>query len=528
MKALLCKTLGLPDTLVVEDVADPVPGPGQVLIEMKAAGVNFPDALIIQGKYQVKPPLPFTPGSEISGVVLSVGDGVRNAKPGDRVIASCRLGAFAQKVVAQANQIIPLPPMVSFETGASFTLAYGTSYHAVKGRAALKAGETMLVLGAAGGVGLAAVQIGKALGARVIAAASSAEKLAICQANGADDLINYSTEDLRERVKALTGGKGPDVIYDPVGGKLAEPAFRSIAWGGRYLVVGFADGQIPSLPLNLPLLKGASVVGVFWGEFVARQLPDFIRDLTEMFALVAQGKLRPHLSARYPLAQGAQALQDLLDRKVTGKVVITNGDPAELSQPLSRQPGLARGDAAAEQGAGQDQGPAQAAGQGQPAASSGAGLQSRPSWTPSDLRTLVGTDLGVSSWITLDQPIIDEFAHCTRDKQWIHVDVERARQESPFGTTIAHAFLSLSMVPITLYELLDGRLKVSASLNYGLDRARFMSPVRSGQRVRNRVRLAALEDKGMGRWLLTTENTFEIEGQDKPALVATTLAYLME
>ena len=325
MKALLCKSLGLPDALVFEDVPDPVPGPGQVLVEMKAAGVNFPDVLVVQGKYQFKPSLPFAPGSELAGVVLAVGEGVRNAKVGDRVIASVSHGAFAEKVVAQAAQLIPLPNGVDFETGAAFTLTYGTSYHAIKDRAALKPGETMLVLGAAGGVGIAAIQIGKALGARVIAAASTPEKLAICRENGADETINYATEDLRERVKALTGGKGPDVIYDPVGGKYAEPAFRSIAWRGRYLVIGFADGEIPSLPLNLPLLKGASVVGVFWGDFVRRELPNFIRDLTELFGLMMQGKLRPHISARYPLAEGRTALNDLMNRKATGKVVITSG-----------------------------------------------------------------------------------------------------------------------------------------------------------------------------------------------------------
>lgn len=325
MKALMCKTLGMPNTLVYEEVPDPTPGPGQVLLDMQAAGVNFPDALIVQGKYQFKPPLPFAPGAELAGVVAALGEGVKNVKVGDRVMAACSHGAFAEKVLVSAKQVIPLPPAISFETGASFTLVYGTSYHALKGRAALKAGETVLVLGAAGGVGLAAIQIAKALGARVIAAASTAEKLAVCEQNGADACINYTTEDLRERIKALTDGKGPDVIFDPVGGQYAEPAFRSIAWNGRYLVIGFADGSIPSLPLNLPLLKGASVVGVFWGEYVARQLFDFIRDLGEMFALIEQGKLVPHVSKTYPLAQGAQALQDLLDRKVVGKVVITRG-----------------------------------------------------------------------------------------------------------------------------------------------------------------------------------------------------------
>lgn len=326
MKALLCKTLGLPDRLVVEEIPDPAPGPGEVLVEMKAAGVNFPDALMIQGKYQFKPPLPFTPGAELAGVVAALGEGVRNVQVGQPVIASCRCGAFAERVVVDARQIIPMPPGLEFDVAASFTLAYGTSYHALKGRGRLAAGETLLVLGAAGGVGLAAVQIGKALGARVIAAASSPAKLALCRENGADETIDYSSENLRERLKELTGGKGPDVIFDPVGGRYAEPAFRSIAWGGRYLVIGFADGEIPSLPLNLPLLKGASIVGVFWGEYVARQRTDFVRDLAEMFGLIRQGQLRPHVSARYTIERGAQALQDLLDRKVVGKVVITNGE----------------------------------------------------------------------------------------------------------------------------------------------------------------------------------------------------------
>ncbi|TNF57443.1 MAG: NADPH:quinone oxidoreductase family protein [Burkholderiales bacterium] len=324
MKALICKTLGPPDRLTLEEMPDPAPREGEVLIAMMAAGVNFPDALMVQGKYQAKPPLPFVPGAELAGTVLATGPGVDNARPGDRVIASCRMGAFAEKVIVQAAHLIPLPASINFDVGASFMLTYGTSYHALKGRAQLQPDETLLVLGAAGGVGLAAVQIGKALGARVIAAASSPEKLSICQSHGADELIDYTREDLRDRLKHLTAGKGPDVIYDPVGGPFTEQAFRSIAWGGRHLVVGFADGTIPSLPLNLTLLKGASIVGVFWGEFVTRQVTSFQRDLAEMFSLLAQGRLSPHVSARYPLAQGAQALQDLLDRKVTGKVIIAN------------------------------------------------------------------------------------------------------------------------------------------------------------------------------------------------------------
>jgi NADPH2:quinone reductase len=322
MKAVVCKAWGLPDSLVVEQLAAPVAGAGQVLVDVQAAGVNFPDVLIIQGKYQFKPELPFTPGSELSGVVAALGEGVTNVKVGDRVIAFSAQGAFAQQIVVPAQAVMPMPPGMDFDTAAAITLTYGTSHHAVVDRAALKAGETMLVLGAAGGVGLAAIEIGKALGARVIAAASSDEKLAVCREHGADATINYSTQDLREAIKAATDGKGPDVIYDPVGGVYAEPAFRSIGWRGRYLVVGFANGEIPKLPLNLTLLKGASLMGVFWGEFAKREPKANLAAMRELMGWLAEGKIRPRISGRYALEQTAQALNDMAARKVTGKVVI--------------------------------------------------------------------------------------------------------------------------------------------------------------------------------------------------------------
>lgn len=322
MKAVVCKAWGLPDSLVVEQLPDPVAGPGQVVIEVKAAGVNFPDLLIIQGKYQVKPELPFTPGNELSGVVSAAGDGVANVKVGDKVIAFIPHGAFAQQVVAPAQAVMPMPPGMDFDTAAAITLTYGTSHHAVVDRAALKAGETMLVLGAAGGVGLAAVEIGKALGARVIAAASSEEKLAVCREHGADATINYLTSDLREAIKAATGGKGPDVIYDPVGGQYSEAAFRAIGWRGRYLVVGFANGEIPKLPLNLILLKGGSLVGVFWGDFARREPKANLAAMRQLLGWLAEGKIKPRISRRYALADTARALNDMAARKVTGKVVI--------------------------------------------------------------------------------------------------------------------------------------------------------------------------------------------------------------
>lgn len=322
MKAVVCKTWGTPDTLEIIELPDLIPSPGEVAITVRAAGVNFPDFLIIQNKYQFKPELPFTPGSELSGIIYAVGEGVKHVKTGDKVIAFIGQGAFAQQVLAPANAVIPMPEGMDFDTAAAITLTYGTSHHAVVDRAQLKAGETMLVLGAAGGVGLAAIEIGKAIGAKVIAAASTDEKLDICRQHGADMTINYSNTDLREAIKTATGGKGPDVIYDPVGGIYAEPAFRSIAWRGRYLVVGFANGEIPKLPLNLALLKGASLVGVFWGEFAKREPKANMAAMSEMIGWLREGKIKPHISARYALNETASALNDIAARKVTGKVVI--------------------------------------------------------------------------------------------------------------------------------------------------------------------------------------------------------------
>ncbi len=322
MKAVVCKAWGLPETLVVEDLPERSAAAGEVMIDVMAAGVNFPDVLIIQNKYQFKPELPFTPGNELAGVVRAVGEGVEHLKVGDRVFAYVAHGAFAQQASVPANTVLKMSDEMDFDTAAALTLTYGTSHHAVVDRAQLKAGETLLVLGAAGGVGLAAIEIGKAIGARVIAAASTEEKLAICRQHGADDCINYSTEDLREGIKRTTGGKGPDVIYDPVGGGYTEPAFRSIGWRGRYLVIGFANGEIPKLPLNLPLLKGASVVGVFWGDFARREPAHHVAAMNELIQWHREGRIRPHISATYALAEVPQALNDMASRKVTGKIVI--------------------------------------------------------------------------------------------------------------------------------------------------------------------------------------------------------------
>ena len=323
MRAVLCRAYGPPESLVIEDVESPTPGPGEVVISVKASGVNFPDVLIIQNKYQVKPPLPFSPGSEVAGVIKAVGEDVTHVAPGDEVFAFTVYGGFAQEVKTDAKRLLPIPAGMTFATAAAFGLTYATSDHALRDRGALAAGETLLVLGAAGGVGIAAIEIGKILGARVIAAASTDEKLAICRAHGADGTINYASGDLREQIKALTGGKGVDVVYDPVGGPYTEPALRSLAWRGRLLVVGFAAGEIPKIPLNLTLLKGCSIVGVFWGDFTRREPQRFAEAMQRLGQWYVDGKLKPHISATFPLERAADALTMMANRQVIGKVVLT-------------------------------------------------------------------------------------------------------------------------------------------------------------------------------------------------------------
>lgn len=322
MKAVLCKTLGPARDLVLEDVASPQPRKNEILLDVQAAGVNFPDTLIIEGKYQFQPPLPFSPGGEAAGVVAAVGEKAGALKVGDRVMALTGWGAFAEQVAVPFYNVLPIPASMDFTTAAAFGMTYGTSMHALRQRGQLQAGETLLVLGASGGVGLAAVEIGKAMGARVIAAASSAEKLAVAKAAGADELIDYTQASLREEIKRLTGGQGVDVIYDPVGGELFEQAVRGLAWNGRLLVVGFASGSIPQLAANLMLLKGAAVLGVFWGAFAQRQPEDNAANFKQLFAWHAEGKLKPLVSQTYPLAEAGAAIEKLGQRQAVGKLVV--------------------------------------------------------------------------------------------------------------------------------------------------------------------------------------------------------------
>ena len=329
MKAMLCKEYGPPEKLVLSDVPEPHAGPGQIVVQVKACGVNFPDVLIIENKYQFKPALPFAPGAEVAGLVKELGDGVTRFKTGDRVIASIGNGGMQEQVLADPNRCIAMPDGMDFATGSGLILTYGTSHYALKDRAELKAGETLVVLGAAGGVGLAAVELGKAFGARVIAGASSQEKVDLARKHGADDGFVYPSgklsrdqqKELSDTIKKLTGGNGADVLYDPVGGDYAEPAVRAMNWEGRYLVIGFTAG-IPSIPLNLTLLKSCDIRGVFWGAFTARNPKRNQEHLAEILRWTVEGKLKPHISARFPLARAGEAIRMLADRKAQGKVVV--------------------------------------------------------------------------------------------------------------------------------------------------------------------------------------------------------------
>ena len=325
MRAILCKEYGPADKLVIDDVESPEAKGRGVKVKVKAAGLNFPDTLIIEGKYQLKPSMPFSPGGEMSGEVIEVGEKVTRFKPGDRVAGLTGYGAFAEEVIVPEQNILPIPDAMSDEKAAAFSMVYGTSYYALKQRANIQPGETLLVLGASGGVGLATVELGKAMGAKVIAAASSAEKLAIAKDAGADELINYTEEPLKEAVKKLTNSKGVDVIYDPVGGDFTEQALRAMAWNGRHLIIGFAAGDIPQIPANLTLLKGCSVVGVFWGSFTQREPENSAKNMMELLQMFSEGKIDPRISQVFEFEDYEKALGALTGRTATGKIVLKVG-----------------------------------------------------------------------------------------------------------------------------------------------------------------------------------------------------------
>ena len=497
MKVVLCINYGLPDTLVLLDTATPSIKDDEVLIAVKACGVNFPDTLIIQNKYQFKPPLPFAPGGEVSGIVIATGAGVTHIKTGDRVLALCGWGGFAEEVAVDSKRVFPIPPDMDFITAASTLYNYGTSYHALKDRAGLKAGETLLVMGAAGGVGIAAVELGKLMGATVIAAASSNDKLMLCKEKGAEYLINYSTEDLRSRIKEITGDKGVDIIYDPVGGKLAEQALRSIAWKGRYLIVGFASGEIPQLPFNLALLRGCSVMGVFWGSFAEKEPKQSLQNLGELLQWLRAGKIKQPIYKIYRLEEAAKAVEDIMNRKVIGKAIVKVGDwnedasqstitnekniNTETKQTGSSKPLLINGLA--------------------------------------DITNHVGKSVGPSEWLMVTQEMINNFASATLDFQWVHVDVEKAKAVLPGGKTIAHGYLSMSLVSQFFYQLITIE-NVNSFYNYGINKARFITPVTVGSRIRLQANFTGAEKQPNGSVKIFLTCIIELEDADKPAYVA--------
>lgn len=498
MKAIICESYGLPDSLVYKEVANPLAGEKDVVIEVAACAVNFPDVLIIQNKYQFKPELPFSPGGEVSGVIKRVGNQVKHLKVGQRVLALCGWGGFAEEVKVSADRVFPIPPFMDDVTAACTLYTFGTSYFALKNRAQLKSGETLLVLGASGGVGLAAVELGKVMGATVIAAASSADKLTICQEKGADHLINYETEDLKERIKELTQGKGVDVVLDVVGDKYAEPALRSMAWKGRYLVVGFAAGEIPKFPLNLILLKGCSVMGVFWGRFSTEEAQASQQNLMELVGMIQSGKISQHIHHLYSLEESPKALQEMMERKVVGKAVVVVREEKRDARSESLETRVkkqeTRPDASIEE-------------------------KRQVFRSVGDLREAVGGSLGESEWVVVSQELIQQFAETTDDKQWIHVDTEKAKMLLPGGKNIAHGYLTLSLIPKLLYDLLplEG---VQMALNYGTEKVRFPAPLYSGDSVRLHASISKVEDRPDGSVSLHIQATMEAKTSDKPVCVA--------
>ncbi|WP_304236375.1 zinc-binding dehydrogenase [Jiulongibacter sediminis] len=493
MKGLVCESFGKPENLYLKEVTLPQIAASEVLISVKACGLNFPDTLIIQNLYQFTPELPFSPGGEVSGVIEAVGEQVKNFKVGDAVFTLCKWGGCAEKLIVDEAMVSPIIPGMDFINAAATSYNYGTSFHALKDRGFLKKRETLLVLGAAGGVGLAAVELGKIMGARVIAAASSDEKLEACRAKGADELINYEKEGLKTKVKELTDGKGVDVVFDPVGGKYTNLSIRALGWGGRYLVVGFANGEIPQIPLNIPLLKGASITGVFWSRFSKEEPEKSKANLKELGRLYTEGKIKAHISKVYPLDDGAQALQDLMDRKVIGKAVVipvTKEEaeivPVSAIEKSSKQPLL---------------------------------FSSKEA-----VKAFIGKEIGVSNWVEVTQQMIDLFAEATADHQWIHIDPEKAKS-SPFKGTIAHGYLTLSLIPKLMGQVYQAPFS-SMGINYGTEKVRFVNPVPSGSQIRAKALLKHVSEVRNGGLKMIVEATIEIKGQEKPACFAEVITVL--
>lgn len=513
MKALISDHFGDLNGTTIRDIPDPEVGESEVLIRVAACGLNFPDLLILEGKYQFTPGLPFIPGGEVTGVVLRAGSEAQEFYPGQRVFAIERWGGLTEQMVLPQSRVFPLSDAMGLKEGASLLYNFSTALYALKNRGRAKEGQTLLVLGAAGGVGLAAVQLGKIYGLKVIAAAGSSESLTLCSSFGADDLIHYHEENIRDRVNAITGKRGADLVLDTVGGRFSEPAVRSLAWGGKYLVVGFASGEIPSVPLNLLLLKGAEIRGVFWGKFSREEPLKQQENVEEIFRYYAEGRIRACIGREYRLEEAVQALKDYRERKVRGKaVVICSPDlvDEQVAAPT---------------------------------------LPAKFSFlSPEHVLESAGVFLGESRWFQVTQEVINDFADATGDYQWIHISAEKAAGAPLAGTplagspvtgmpatgtpvapvssggTIAHGFLTLSLAPMFLsgiYEMPFARM----GINYGVDKLRFLAPVKVNSEIRMTARLLTADRVRNGGIKMRIAVTYFVkDAADKPVCSAELLS----
>lgn len=497
MKAIHCTQFGGPESLIYADTDNPSLSPDAVIIAVNYCGVNFPDTLIIQGTYQFKPNFPFSPGGEVAGKVMSVGSSVTNCKVGDRVMALCGWGGMAEQVVVNASHVFVLPDTFDLAVAASSMYTWGTAYYALKNKAGLKPGQTILILGAAGGVGTAAILLSKLMGAKVIAAASNNEKLDYCKKLGADACINYTTDNLKESIKNLTNHLGVDIVYDPIGGNLASDALKSLAWNGQYLIIGFASGNIPQIPMNIPLLKGISIHGIFWGAFAEKEAKANKDNFLQIMSWIMSGQLKQPIHKLYALKEAPLALTDLIQRNVKGKAIIQVKADNQVDDPTSTS--FAKTEA--------------------PLNHTDTHLNQLTIEGKADIFLHIGQSIGPGQWNTITQDMINAFAETTKDFQWVHIDVSKAAKYLPEGRTLAHGYLTMSMVSCMLYELIELK-QVSSFYNYGFNKARFISPVRVNDQIRLIAKLEHAETQSNGSVKLTLLCTIQIKGVEKPAYVA--------
>ena len=567
MNALISERFGDPDSTAVREVTLPETGDGDVRIRVAACGLNFPDLLILDGKYQFSPELPFIPGGEVTGVVVEAGSAAQEFYPGQRVFAIERWGGLAEQMVLPKNRVFPLSDAMGLKEGASLLYNFSTALYALKNRGKAKEGQTLLILGAAGGVGLAAVQMGKIYGLKVIAAAGSHESLALCASFGADELIHYREENIRDRMNVITGKRGTDLVLDTVGGRFSEPAVRSLAWGGKYLVVGFAAGEIPAVPLNLLLLKGAEMKGVFWGKFSREEPLKQQENVEEIFRHYTAGRIRVCIGREYPLEEAAQALKDYRERKIRGKAVVICS-PELVDAPVPAPGGALSGGVSAGAGnRGTDLVPDTVGGRfSEPASASSTPFRFL---SPEHVLESAGVFLGESRWFQVTQEVINDFADATGDHQWIHILGEKAvvapgpdvpltegkvtdvpARDTPApgdpvagipvagtpvaGTpaagvapapTIAHGFLTLSLAPKFLSEIYEMPF-VRMGINYGVDKLRFLAPVKVNSEIRMTARLLTADPVRNGGIKMRIAATYFVKGTEKPVCSAELLSVI--